>query len=203
MAILQYLMHQRLHNTCCSRHKLGPLVCRLREPSCGAQMLHVTQRRDRPRVYLYILCSWVYQHVSLCLKLNRFWLIVWSCCRRGESRDRSLSSLVMQQYKHAQSCGRWGGGWASLHYPVPSFSIQLKLLDDPDTTAFRRKELFLLYLFLIVFSLRPPASPLDSTLLISSPRTSAVFTSLQLMWKPIPLPGKTNVAAQQQYTPVL
>lgn len=122
--------------------KLGPVERHLRESSCDDQMSHVSQRLDRPRVYLHILYSWVYQHVSLCPKLNRFWLTAeraWSCRRRGGSRDRSLSSLVMQQHKHAQSCA-WWGGWASLNYPVPSFSIQLKVLDDPDTTAFRGNE---------------------------------------------------------------
>lgn len=160
MAIEQYLMHQS------SKHmlpesKMGPAARCLHESSCGAQMWQVTQRRDRPRIYLYILCSWVYQHVSLCPKLNKFWLRgerVWSCRRRGGSRDRLLSSLVMQQHKCSQSCGQWGGGWASRHYPVPSFSIQLKVLDNLDTTAFRRNELlcscslFFVCFFLLIYS---------------------------------------------------
>lgn len=145
-----------------SRHmllesKLGPAARRLRELSCGAQMSHVTQRRDRPRVYLYILCSWVYQHVSLCPKLNRFWLTgerAWSCRRRGRSRDCPLSSLLSQQCKHARSRGQWG--WASPHYPVASFSIQLKVPGDQNTTAFRRNEFWclrsLLFIFVVVVS---------------------------------------------------
>lgn len=88
--------------------RLAPAARRLRESACGAQLSHVTQRRDRARVYLYILCSWVYQHVSLCPKLNRIWLTgerARSCHKRGGSRDCS-PSFVMQQHKHAQSCGR-------------------------------------------------------------------------------------------------
>lgn len=48
-----------------------------------------------------------------------------------------------------------------------------------------------LYLFLTIFSLCPlAASPLDSTLLISSPPASTIFTSVWLIWKLIPSPGK-------------
>lgn len=49
--------------------------------------------------------------------------------------------------------------------------------------------LFLLYLFLTVFSLHPPAaSPLHRTLLISL--ASAIFSSVQFMWKSSPSPGQ-------------
>lgn len=121
--------------------RLAPAARRLRESACGAQLSHVTQRRDRARVYLYILCSWVYQHVSLCPKLNRIWLTgerARSCHNRGGSRDCS-PSFVMQQHKHAVL---WTVGGAACMNQFPH-SLVISMCDckkNKKTNALIRNE---------------------------------------------------------------
>lgn len=78
--------------------KLGPAA------RCAASVNHPVALRCHMSLIGVIarvfLCSWVYQHVSLCPKLNRFWLAgepAWSCRRRGrKARPLARLPLVME-----------------------------------------------------------------------------------------------------------
>lgn len=120
---------------------------------------------------------------------------------------------LLPPHAATQTRGRWG--WASLHYPVASFSIQLKVHGDPDTTAFRRNDfwclrsLFFLFCFSFIYSslyfLYAHRLPVHLTALCWShppalPPSSPQFSSCGSLF---PRLGNINMATQQKYAPVL
>lgn len=175
MAILQHLMHQSLQNTCCSSQSWD-LWCAASVNCPVALRCRMSLSGVIARVFISTYCA--AGCTSMC-----------HCARNwtdSGSQD-SVCGAVAGGEEAATACSppsscsntnTWtvGVGFSALPSCLIFYSakgawrprhncIQKKWL-----LMFTQPFLFLLYLFLTVFSLRPPAaSPLDSTLLISSP----------------------------------
>lgn len=216
MAIPQYLMHQSLQSVCYEsqsrdpRHSAPPPWTILWRSDVACHSL-----ARSPASFCAAGCT------SMC-HCARSWTDPGSqesrrgaLSGRGGRRGRSLASLVTQQHKHAQ-CGRWVGWWVgvgtgwggvrvSLHSPFPSFSIQLKVLDDPDTTEFwcSRRLFLLLFCFSFIYSslyfLSTHQLPVHFTGLCWSHPPALLPSSLQFSscGSLVPHLGNINMAAWQ------
>lgn len=201
MAIPQYLMHQSLQSACYKsqsrdpRHSAPPPWTILWRSDVACHSLAWS-----PASFCAAGCT------SMC-HYARSWTDSGSqesrrgaLSGRGERPGRSLAFLSMQQHKHAQSCGRWvgleRGGWVSLHYPFPSFSIQLKVLDDPDTTEFwcSRRLFLLLFCFSFIYS---------SLYFFSTHRLPVHFTGLCWSHPPALLPSSLQFSSCGSLVPHL
>lgn len=210
-------LQQSLDGNTAISHAPKPSKCMLRElklgptAQCTASVNHPVALRCRMSligvIARVLLCSWVYQHVSLCPKLNRFWLAgepAWSSLRKGR-KARPLARLPRHAATQTRTVlwtvGGWvglkrGWGWVSLHYPFPSFSIQLKVLDDPDTTEFWCSRRLSLLLFCVSFIY-------SSLYFLSTHRLQVHFTGLCWSHHPALLPSSLQFSSCGSLVPHL